>query len=78
MRSGYVTDGLAIDSRKLKPGDLFLAYPGERADGRAHSFAQAIAAGAAAVLWESRNFEWNRGLAACRICGVPDLRSQLG
>ena len=25
--------GLAIDSRNVNPGDLFLAYPGQRADG---------------------------------------------
>jgi len=49
--------GLAIDSRKVKPRDLFLAYPGQRTDGRAH-IAQAIAAGAGAVLWESSGFHW--------------------
>lgn len=68
--------GLAIDSRKIKPGDLFLAYPGQRADGRAH-IPQAIAAGAGAVLWDSRGFHWD---AAWRVpnLGVPDLRSHLG
>jgi len=45
--------GLSIDSRRLKPGDLFLAYPGQQADGRAHIF-QAIAAGAGGAVGEQR------------------------
>jgi len=68
--------GLAIDSRKTKPGDLFLAYPGQRADGRAH-IAQAIAAGAIAVLWDSRGFAWNASWRVPNL-GVADLRSHLG
>ena len=41
--------GLAIDSRLVKPGDLFAALPGSRVDG--HEFvAQAVSAGAAAAL----------------------------
>jgi len=43
---------LCSDSRKVKPGDAFMAYPGERSDGRAH-IASALAAGAAAVLMEA-------------------------
>jgi UDP-N-acetylmuramoyl-tripeptide--D-alanyl-D-alanine ligase len=42
-------DGLAIDSRALRPGMLFAALPGERVDG--HDFAgAAVEAGAVAVL----------------------------
>ena len=41
--------GVEFDSRKVRPGGLFLALPGERADG--HDFAAAaVAAGASAVL----------------------------
>jgi UDP-N-acetylmuramoyl-tripeptide--D-alanyl-D-alanine ligase len=29
-------NGVSIDSRTIKPGDLFLAFPGERVDG--HDF----------------------------------------
>jgi UDP-N-acetylmuramoyl-tripeptide--D-alanyl-D-alanine ligase len=44
-----VTGSVEFDSRKLTPGALFLALPGEKVDG--HSFAaQAIEAGAAGVL----------------------------
>lgn len=49
---------LAMDSRKVRPGDIFLAYPGESRDGR-RFIPQAIAGGAGAVLWESQGFTWN-------------------
>src|SRR5258706_16374255 len=68
--------GLAIDSRNIKPGDLFLAYPGQRSDGRAH-IAQAIGAGASAVLWDSSGFHWNTAWRVPNL-GVVDLRSHLG
>ncbi|HVN31052.1 MAG TPA: UDP-N-acetylmuramoyl-tripeptide--D-alanyl-D-alanine ligase [Thermoanaerobaculaceae bacterium] len=46
---GRPVTGVAIDSRAVRPGDLFVALPGERTDG--HEFvAQAAAAGAAAAL----------------------------
>lgn len=41
--------GLAVDSRAVKPGDLFAALCGERTDGR-QFIASALAAGARAVL----------------------------
>jgi len=44
-----VVTGAAIDSRAVRPGDLFVALPGERVDG--HEFvADAAGAGAAAAL----------------------------
>ena len=58
---GVTPTGLAIDSRKVRPGDLFLAYCGERADGR-RFIEQAIAAGAVAVLWEEQGFAWDARL----------------
>jgi UDP-N-acetylmuramoyl-L-alanyl-D-glutamate--2,6-diaminopimelate ligase len=45
--------GIASDSRKVKPGDLFVAVPGSKADGLAF-VPQAIANGAIAVLAERR------------------------
>ncbi len=54
-----VTGAVEFDSRRINPGDLFLAMPGEHADG--HDFAAAaVAAGAAAVL-------------AARPVGVPAI-----
>ncbi len=41
--------GVGIDSRRIEPGDLFVAVPGERFDGRRFA-GQAVAAGAVAVL----------------------------
>lgn len=47
---GHVSvTGVAIDSRAVDAGDLFVAIPGERTDGHDHASA-AVAAGAAAVL----------------------------
>ena len=43
--------GIAVDSRKVKPGDLFVAVPGTKADGL-QFVADACAAGASAVLAE--------------------------
>jgi len=50
--AGVSIGGIAIDSRRVRPGDLFVALRGERHDG--HDFiADAIAAGATAVLVEA-------------------------
>ncbi|AYC34197.1 UDP-N-acetylmuramoyl-L-alanyl-D-glutamate--2,6-diaminopimelate ligase [Pseudomonas cavernae] len=43
---------LSLDSRKVRPGDLFLAVPGVQQDGRTH-IADAVARGAAAVAYEA-------------------------
>lgn len=43
---------LTLDSRKVRPGDLFLAVAGSQTDGRAH-IADAIAQGASAVAYEA-------------------------
>ncbi|WP_137818127.1 UDP-N-acetylmuramoyl-L-alanyl-D-glutamate--2,6-diaminopimelate ligase [Pseudomonas sp. 2FG] len=43
---------LTLDSRKVRPGDLFLAVPGGQQDGRVH-ISDAIARGAAAVAYEA-------------------------
>ncbi len=51
-------DGLCADSRALRAGDVFVAYPGASADGRRY-IGDAIARGAAAVLWEREGFSWD-------------------
>jgi UDP-N-acetylmuramoyl-L-alanyl-D-glutamate--2,6-diaminopimelate ligase len=56
---GVQSGGVADDSRRVRPGDLFVAYPGDLADGRQY-IADAIARGASAVLWEAADdFVWN-------------------
>ena len=41
--------GAAVDSRLVRPGNLFVALPGERTDGHTY-LADAVAAGAAALI----------------------------
>jgi UDP-N-acetylmuramoyl-L-alanyl-D-glutamate--2,6-diaminopimelate ligase len=55
---GVKLTGITADSRRVEPGSLFLAYPGERNDGR-QFIPQSVAKGVAAVLWESADFKWN-------------------
>ncbi|MDB5916782.1 MAG: UDP-N-acetylmuramoyl-L-alanyl-D-glutamate--2,6-diaminopimelate ligase [Massilia sp.] len=49
---------LASDSRQVKPGDVFFAYPGDLGDGRDFVKA-AIAQGAAAVVVDPSGFDWD-------------------
>ncbi|SDJ45275.1 UDP-N-acetylmuramoylalanyl-D-glutamate--2,6-diaminopimelate ligase [Pseudomonas delhiensis] len=49
---GVLIRELTLDSRAVKPGDLFLAIPGALHDGRAH-IADAVARGAAAIAYEA-------------------------
>ena len=68
--------GLATDSRRVQPGDVFVAIPGGHVDART-LIPQAIAAGAAAVIWEANGFSWD---PAWRVPNLPvhNLREQLG
>ncbi len=68
--------GVTADSRKVQAGSLFLAYPGEHADGRSF-VAQAISQGAAAVLWERAGFEWNPEWQVANL-PIDDLRAATG
>ncbi|WP_374403447.1 UDP-N-acetylmuramoyl-L-alanyl-D-glutamate--2,6-diaminopimelate ligase [Niveibacterium sp.] len=56
--SGVVPRRLCADSRAVEPGDVFLAYPGARSDGRRY-IAEAVRRGAAAVLWERVGYHWD-------------------
>jgi UDP-N-acetylmuramoyl-L-alanyl-D-glutamate--2,6-diaminopimelate ligase len=49
---------LASDSRRIKAGDVFFAYPGDAGDGRAFIQA-AVEQGAAAVVYDPAGFAWN-------------------
>lgn len=90
-------DGLGIrrltnDSRAVRPGDTFVAYPGHARDGR-NFIGAALAGGAASVLWERAGFEWGRewrspnlglrnlqrhaGEIASRIHGRPSARLRM-
>lgn len=81
-----LVSGIELDSRKVSPGDLFLAVPGEVHDGR-QFIEQAVANGAAAVaaeppaaafvdalpvpLVEVPELQQESGHLASRLCGKP-------
>ena len=74
---GVQLTGVADDSRKVRAGDLFMAYPGYLNDGRRH-IADAIARGASAVLWEDRgDFTWNPAWRVANLSGTG-LRALCG
>jgi UDP-N-acetylmuramoyl-L-alanyl-D-glutamate--2,6-diaminopimelate ligase len=74
---GAMIERLCADSRRAGPGAAFLAYPGERADGRAH-IADALARGAAAVLYDPQDgFGWPAALRAPHAA-VADLKQRSG
>lgn len=74
---GISPSGVADDSRQVVPGDLFLAYPGDLADGRRY-IADALQRGAVAVLWQpGENFAWNPALTATNL-SVDALRPLAG
>ena len=67
---------LTSDSRSVGPGDTFVAYPGETRDGR-DFIPEAIARGAASVLWERRGFAWRAEWSVPNL-GVERLRRHAG
>ncbi len=74
--AGAGVRGMSVDSRNIGPGDAFAAYRGERLDGRLF-IAQAVAAGAGAVLWERDGFEWNPEWTLPNL-PVDGLRDKIG
>lgn len=77
LRQGVAPGGLTADSRKIRPGMAFAAYPGEAGDGRRY-IAAAIAAGAAAILWEQAGFIWPAEFGAVPNIPVTDLKDKVG
>lgn len=67
---------IKTDSRLVATGDLFLAYPGEKVDGRDY-IPQAIEAGASAILWDNKDFDWKAEWDVPNEA-VADLRAQAG
>ncbi|MGA7593885.1 MAG: UDP-N-acetylmuramoyl-L-alanyl-D-glutamate--2,6-diaminopimelate ligase [Gallionella sp.] len=76
---------LVTDSRAIQRGDTFVAYPGEKSDGR-QFIASAIRNGANAVIYETmlsghpggaHHFAWNEAWQVPRL-GVADLRHHAG
>ena len=67
---------LSSDSRAVRQGDTFIAYPGEKTDGR-QFIAQALAQGAGAVIWEAQHFAWDDAWQIPNLA-VSDLRHKAG
>jgi UDP-N-acetylmuramoyl-L-alanyl-D-glutamate--2,6-diaminopimelate ligase len=68
---------LVIDSRLVKPGSLFFAYPGDQADGRDY-IANACEAGAIAILCEAQEFIESDDWPDVPVFPVAKLQSQVG
>jgi len=75
---GVRVTGLAVDSRSLARGEVFLAYPGISHDGR-NFISDALARGAAAVLWEREAFEWSDAwdVPNVRVAGLRGIAGEL-
>ncbi|VXB44232.1 UDP-N-acetylmuramoyl-L-alanyl-D-glutamate--2,6-diaminopimelate ligase [Massilia sp. 9I] len=67
---------LVSDSRRVAKGDVFFAYPGEASDGRAY-IAAAIAAGAAAVVYEEHGYSWDASHEVAHLA-VANLKKNAG
>ncbi|WP_417660495.1 UDP-N-acetylmuramoyl-L-alanyl-D-glutamate--2,6-diaminopimelate ligase [Pseudomonas sp.] len=66
---------LTLDSRKVRPGDLFLAVPGLNQDGREH-IADALERGAAAVAYEAGG-AFDMSVDNAELVAIKDLAGQL-
>jgi UDP-N-acetylmuramoyl-L-alanyl-D-glutamate--2,6-diaminopimelate ligase len=69
--------GISTDSRRLEPGDVFLAYQGAGTHGL-EFIDQAIAAGVAAIVWESTTAVTPESRAGVVMVPVPQLADRLG
>lgn len=67
---------MTADSRQVHRGDTFVAYPGHSSDGRDY-IGQAVARGAASVLWERQSFEWNPAWRVDNL-GITGLKKHAG
>ena len=73
---GIVVSGMQLDSRKVSPGDVFLAMPGEQHDGR-QFIEQAVANGASAVLAEAPVAGYVDAVHV-PLVEIPELRLEAG
>src|SRR3954466_16069709 len=67
---------LVSDSRQVKQGDVFFAYPGEAADGRNY-IAAAVANGAAGGVYDECDFAWDESLGVPHL-PMPGLKKNAG
>lgn len=74
--AGVEVGRLRLDSRQVCAGDVFLACPGHRVDGR-DFIVDALHAGAAAVLWERSGYTWRESVDVPNF-GVEGLAGLAG
>jgi UDP-N-acetylmuramoyl-L-alanyl-D-glutamate--2,6-diaminopimelate ligase len=67
---------ITADSRNVQAGSLFLAYVGDKVDGRQY-IGDAIKNGASAVLWDAEGFDWPMEYDVENIA-IKQLRQQAG
>lgn len=72
----WVTGTLVTDSRKVRPGDAFIAWPGQAVDGRRFVPA-ALAAGATTCVVERDGLD-ALGFDDARIASLPGLKAEAG
>lgn len=76
LRARVTTGTLQTDSRKVQPGDAFIAWPGGVTDGRAY-VAQAVERGAVACLVEQAGME-QFALQDLPVAAMPELKAATG
>jgi len=74
--SSWVTGALRTDSRQVRPGDAFIAWPGYASDGRQY-VAAALDAGASTCLVEDEGVE-AFGFEDARVATLPQLKAATG
>ena len=67
---------ITADSRNVQAGSLFLAFAGEKVDGRQY-IDDAIKNGASAVMWDAEGFDWHADWTIENIA-IKQLRQQAG
>jgi UDP-N-acetylmuramyl-tripeptide synthetase len=75
-RLGIVPRRVTADSRDVRRGDAFAAFPGSQSDGR-RFIGDAVGRGAGAVFWEAAGFAWDSAWAVPEQ-PVVQLRDRLG
>ena len=68
-------DNLSLNSKQISKNTVFIAYPGNKHDGR-EFIQEAIENGAAGIIFESKNFKKNLNLTIPNI-SISDLRNKL-
>jgi UDP-N-acetylmuramoyl-L-alanyl-D-glutamate--2,6-diaminopimelate ligase len=74
--SAFPAIQLTSDSRSITAGDVFIAYPGDEADGRRY-ISDAIERGAAGVVYEAEDYAWQHADAVPHLA-ITGLKNAAG